>query len=46
MKKIEYQAPAMEIVKMEYQHALLEGSVGGNAGGSGSFDPETMDPNE
>jgi hypothetical protein len=46
MKKIEYQAPAMEIIKMKFQQALLDGSVGGNAGGSGSFDPGTMDPNE
>ena len=45
MKKIEYQAPSMEIIKMKYQQALLDGSVGGNAGGGGVLGP-TDDPNE
>ncbi|MBR1447544.1 MAG: hypothetical protein IJ588_02205 [Prevotella sp.] len=47
MKKIAYQAPEVEVVKMVHQTPLLEGSINGgnNAGGSGDFDPETDDPN-
>lgn len=41
MKKINYQAPEMEIIELKSQSALLAGSGGdGNtAGGSGEYDP-------
>ena len=44
MKKIEYMAPEMEIVKIEYNKILM--ASGENAGGSGSYDPSQGDPNE
>ena len=34
MKKIEYKAPEMEVIKMKMHKHLLDGS-GSNAGGSG-----------
>ena len=44
MKKIEYQAPEMEIVKLKSQAALLAGSVNdddeGGPGSGGNFAPE------
>lgn len=40
MKKIEYQAPEMEVVEMKAQSALLQasGEIGG--GGGHAFSPE------
>lgn len=35
MKKIEYQAPEMEVVKLNSKSALLAGSVGTETGGGG-----------
>lgn len=35
MKKIEYKAPEMEIVKLNSKSALLAGSEGGEIGGGG-----------
>lgn len=37
MKKIEYQAPEMEIVKLKSQAALLAGSGEIGGGGGGAF---------
>lgn len=49
MKKIEYEAPDMEIVKLKSQAALLAGSVNdddeGGPGSGGDFAPE-LDPEE
>ncbi len=44
MKKIEYKAPEMEVVKLNYQASLLsmsdgEGSSAGDYGGDGSDVP-------
>ena len=42
MKKIEYQAPEMEVVELNSKCALLAGSAGSETvgGGSGEFAPE------
>lgn len=42
MKKIEYQAPEMEVVELKSQSALLAGSGSGEIGGGGGqgFAPE------
>lgn len=40
MKKIEYQAPKMEIIKMKYQQALLDGSTPKNPVAPGTDDQE------
>jgi len=40
MKKIEYQAPAMEVVEIEVQGALLETSTGEVIGGGATEAPD------
>lgn len=46
MKKIEYQAPEMEVVELKSQSTLLAGSSGEIGGGSGQgFAPE-FEPEE
>ena len=36
MKKIEYQAPKMEVVNLKYTQALLSSSMGESTGGAGT----------
>ena len=45
MKKIDYQAPEMEVVELDSHKPLLAGSDPNIAGGGGSLEPG-MDPNE
>ena len=42
MKKIEYQAPEMEVVEMKYNTTLLAGSDGGGSSSGGTEDPEEL----
>ena len=42
MKKIEYQAPKVEIVKIEYQQALLDASTPENPVAPGTGDQEEL----
>ena len=42
MKKIEYQAPEMEVVEMKYNTTLLAGSNGGGSSSGGTEDPEEL----
>ena len=44
MKKIEYQAPEMEIYEMKVQQALLDASYGTTPGYGGAGDPSTNPP--
>ena len=43
MKKIEYMAPEMEIVKIEYNKILM--ASGEQAGGGGSYNPTDPEQN-
>ena len=42
MKKIEYIAPEMEVVKMKFNTTLLAGSDGGGSSSGGTDDPEEL----
>lgn len=42
MKKIEYQAPEMEVVEMKYNTVLLAGSDGGGSSSGGTDEPEEL----
>lgn len=44
MRKIEYQAPEMEIYEMKVQQALLDASYGTNPGYGGEGDPNVQVP--
>ncbi len=44
MKKIEYKAPEMEIIKLKHQTALLAESYGNNPGYGGEGDPDLNPP--
>lgn len=45
MKTIEYMTPETKVIKLSINKHLLEAS-GSTAGGGGSYDPSTGDPNE
>ena len=44
MKKIDYQAPEMEVVELKAEAALLDASYGTDPGYGGSGDPDVNVP--